>query len=89
MKFVECVPNFSEGKDKNKINDIVNAAKSVSGVSILDVESDSDHNRTVLTFIAPLDKAVEAMFRVAKRSAELIDLNYHKGEHPRMGALDV
>ncbi|MEW6011851.1 MAG: glutamate formimidoyltransferase [Elusimicrobiota bacterium] len=89
MKFVECVPNFSEGKDKNKINDIVNAAKSVSGVSILDVESDSDHNRTVLTFIVPLDKAVEAMFRVAKRSAELIDLNYHKGEHPRMGALDV
>lgn len=89
MKFVECVPNFSEGRDKEKIDEIVNSAKSVSGVSIVDVESDIDHNRTVLTFIAPLDKAVEAMFRVAKRSMELIDLNKHKGEHPRMGALDV
>lgn len=89
MKFVECVPNFSEGKDKKKIEEIVSAAASVSGVSILDVESDIDHNRTVLTFIAPLDKAVDAMFRVAKKSMELIDLNNHKGEHPRMGALDV
>jgi glutamate formiminotransferase len=89
MKFVECVPNFSEGRDKSKIDEIVNAAKSVPGVIILDVESDVDHNRTVLTFIAPHDASVEAMFRVAKRSMELIDLNYHKGEHPRMGALDV
>ena len=88
-KFVECVPNFSEGRDKNKINQIVEAAASVSGVMILDVESDSDHNRTVLTFLAPLNLAVEAMFRVAKKSMELIDLNKHKGEHPRMGALDV
>jgi len=89
MKFVECVPNFSEGRDKSKIDEIVNAAKTVPGVIILDVESDVDHNRTVLTFIAPHDASVEAMFRVAKRSMELIDLNYHKGEHPRMGALDV
>jgi glutamate formiminotransferase/formiminotetrahydrofolate cyclodeaminase len=89
MKFVECVPNFSEGRDKTKIDDIVNAARSVSGVIVLDVESDADHNRTVLTFIAPHDASVEAMFRVAKRSMELIDLNHHKGEHPRMGALDV
>ncbi|MGC9070866.1 MAG: glutamate formimidoyltransferase [Elusimicrobiales bacterium] len=89
MKFVECVPNFSEGRDKSKIDEIVNSAKSVSGVLVLDVESDVDHNRTVLTFIAPVDKAVEAMFRVAKKCVELIDLNKHKGEHPRMGALDV
>ncbi|MEF3280463.1 MAG: glutamate formimidoyltransferase [Elusimicrobiota bacterium] len=89
MKFVECVPNFSEGKDKKKIDSIVNAAKSVSGVMVLDVESDIDHNRTVLTFIAPVENAVDAMFEVAKKSLELIDLNYHKGEHPRMGALDV
>ncbi|MGC8866835.1 MAG: glutamate formimidoyltransferase [Elusimicrobiales bacterium] len=89
MKFVECVPNFSEGRDKSKIDEIVNSAKSVSGVLVLDVESDIDHNRTVLTFIAPVDKAVEAMFRVAKKCVELIDLNKHKGEHPRMGALDV
>jgi len=89
MKFVECVPNFSEGRDKLKINEIVNAAKSVSGVIVLDVESDYDHNRTVLTFIAPHDASIEAMFRIAKKSMELIDLNHHKGEHPRMGALDV
>ncbi len=89
MKFVECVPNFSEGRDKSKIDEIVNSARSVSGVMILDVESDVDHNRTVLTFIAPLENAVEAMFRVVKKSMELIDLNYHKGEHPRMGACDV
>lgn len=89
MKFVECVPNFSEGRDKNKIDAIVNEARKVSGVSILDIESDVDHNRTVLTFIAPLDKAVDAMFNVAKKCVELIDLNHHKGEHPRMGALDV
>ena len=89
MKFVECVPNFSEGRDKNKIDKIVNYCKSVSGVSILDVESDPDHNRTVLTFIAPLDRAIDAMFNVAKMSMDLIDLNHHKGEHPRMGALDV
>lgn len=89
MKFVECVPNFSEGRDKDKINAIVNEVKNVSGVKILDVESDVDHNRTVLTFIAPLDTAVEAMFRATKKAVELIDLNHHKGEHPRMGAMDV
>lgn len=88
-KFVECVPNFSEGKDLEKINKIVSAAASVSGVMVLDVEKDPDHNRTVLTFIAPLDNAVEAMFLAAKTACELIDLNHHKGEHPRMGAIDV
>lgn len=87
--FVECVPNFSEGRDESKINRIVEAAKAVSGVIILDVEKDPDHNRTVLTFVSPPETAVEAMFRVAQKSAELIDLNRHKGEHPRMGALDV
>ncbi|MEI7480927.1 MAG: glutamate formimidoyltransferase [Elusimicrobiota bacterium] len=88
-KFVECVPNFSEGKDAAKIAAIVQAAAAVPGVLILDVEKDADHNRTVLTFIAPLETAVEGMFQTAKKAAELIDLNYHKGEHPRMGALDV
>jgi len=89
LNFIECVPNFSEGKDEAKINAIVDAARSVSGVIILDVEKDPDHNRTVLSFISPPESAVEAMFRVARKSAELIDLNHHKGEHPRMGALDV
>ena len=88
-KFVECVPNFSEGRDNSKIEAIVRAASSVPGVLVLDVEKDADHNRTVLTFIAPLETAVEGMFQTAKKAAELIDLNHHKGEHPRMGALDV
>ena len=88
-KFVECVPNFSEGRDTSKIDAIVRAAASVPGVLVLDVEKDADHNRTVLTFIAPLETAVEGMFQAAKKAAELIDLNHHKGEHPRMGALDV
>lgn len=88
-KMVECVPNFSEGRDLNKINAVVEAASGVSGVVVLDVEKDADHNRTVLTFIAPVETAAEAMFRVIKKSSELIDLNHHKGEHPRMGATDV
>jgi glutamate formiminotransferase len=88
-KFVECVPNFSEGRDASKIDAIVKAAASVPGVLVLDVEKDADHNRTVLTFIAPLETAAEGMFQAAKKAAELIDLNHHKGEHPRMGALDV
>ncbi|MBP5287381.1 MAG: glutamate formimidoyltransferase [Elusimicrobiales bacterium] len=88
-KFVECVPNFSEGRDIDKINKIVDAARAVPGVLIMDVEKDADHNRTLLTFIAPVETASEAMFAVTKKAAELIDLNYHKGEHPRMGATDV
>jgi len=87
-KMVECVPNFSEGRDLQKINAVVDAARGVSGVVVLDVEKDADHNRTVLTFIAPVETAAEAMFRVVKKSLELIDLNHHKGEHPRMGATD-
>ena len=88
-KFVECVPNFSEGRDLEKINKIVDAARAVPGVLVLDVEKDADHNRTVLTFIAPLETASEAMFAVTKKASQLIDLNKHKGEHPRMGATDV
>ncbi|HAH31006.1 MAG TPA: glutamate formimidoyltransferase [Elusimicrobia bacterium] len=88
-KFVECVPNFSEGRDLDKINQIVDAARAVTGVLVLDIEKDADHNRTVLTFIAPLETAAEAMFAVTKKAAGLIDLNHHKGEHPRMGATDV
>ncbi len=88
-QLVECVPNFSEGRDKAKVERIVAAARNVSGVAILDVETDADHNRCVLSFVAPPDAAVEACFQVAKLSKELIDLNVHKGEHPRMGAVDV
>lgn len=88
-KFVECVPNFSEGKDLEKINQIVDSAAKVPGVMIIDIEKDPDHNRTVLTFIAPVETAVEACFMATKKASEIIDLNYHKGEHPRMGAMDV
>ncbi|HXT02180.1 MAG TPA: glutamate formimidoyltransferase [Elusimicrobiota bacterium] len=88
MKLVECVPNFSEGRDKAKVQTIVDAAKS-AGVTILDVETDADHHRCVLSFVGAPEACVEACFRVAQKSAELIDLNVHKGEHPRMGAVDV
>lgn len=88
MKLVECVPNFSEGRDKAKVQTIVDAAKS-AGVTILDVETDADHHRCVLSFVGAPEACVEACFRVAKKSAELIDLTVHKGEHPRMGAVDV
>jgi glutamate formiminotransferase len=83
------VPNFSEGRDPAKIDAIVAAASAVPGVVVLDVEKDADHHRTVLSFVAPPDAAVEAAFRSAKKASELIDLNKHKGEHPRMGATDV
>ena len=88
MKLVECVPNFSEGRDKAKVQKVVDAAKS-AGVTILDVETDADHHRCVLSFVGAPDACVEACFRVAKTAMELIDLNTHKGEHPRMGAVDV
>ncbi len=88
MKLVECVPNFSEGRDKEKVQQVVDAAKS-AGVTILDVETDADHHRCVLSFVGAPDACVEACFRVAKTAMELIDLNTHKGEHPRMGAVDV
>lgn len=86
---VECVPNFSEGRDKAKVEAVVSAAREVKGVVILDVETDADHNRCVLSFVAPPEAAVEACLRVARRSRDLIDLNKHQGEHPRMGAVDV
>ena len=88
MKLVECVPNFSEGRDLAKVGKVVEAAKS-AGVTILDVETDKDHHRCVLSFVGAPDACVEACFRVAKAAMELIDLNVHKGEHPRMGAVDV
>jgi glutamate formiminotransferase len=88
MKLVECVPNFSEGRDKAKVQLVVDAAKA-AGVVILDVETDADHHRCVLSFVGAPDACLEACFLVAKAAAELIDLNVHKGEHPRMGAIDV
>jgi len=88
-KIVECIPNFSEGRRTEVIDDIVAAIKTVPGAVLLDRESDADHNRSVVTFVAPPDRIVDAAIAAAKKAAELIDLNDHKGEHPRMGATDV
>jgi glutamate formiminotransferase len=86
---VECVPNFSEGRRKDVIDKIVHSIRSVPGVKVLDVEMDPDHNRSVVTFVGGKDTVQEAAFRGARAAKELIDLTKHKGQHPRMGALDV
>jgi glutamate formiminotransferase len=88
-KIVECIPNFSEGRRAEVIDQIVAAIKSVPGAVLLDRESDADHNRSVVTFVAEPDRVVDAAIAAAKKAAELIDLNKHSGEHPRMGATDV
>ncbi|MFL6275369.1 MAG: glutamate formimidoyltransferase [Blastocatellia bacterium] len=88
-KIVECIPNFSEGRDSRVIDEIVAAIQSVAGAVLLDRESDADHNRSVITFVAPPEAVVEAALAGARRAAEVIDLNRHTGEHPRMGATDV
>jgi glutamate formiminotransferase/formiminotetrahydrofolate cyclodeaminase len=85
---VECVPNFSEGRDKSKVDAIVDAMK-IEGVFLLDREMDSDHNRCVITIVGERDAIQEAAIRGVGKAAELIDLNKHQGAHPRMGAADV
>jgi glutamate formiminotransferase/formiminotetrahydrofolate cyclodeaminase len=86
---IECVPNFSEGRDNSKVDAIAAAITAVSGATILDREMDADHNRCVITFVAPLEAVVEAAFQGVKKAVELIDLNVHRGAHPRLGAADV
>jgi glutamate formiminotransferase len=88
-KLIECVPNFSEGRDQNIIRQITDAIESVDGVSLLDVDPGASTNRTVVTFVGDPEAAVEAAFRAIKKAAELIDMRKHKGAHPRMGATDV
>src|SRR6266545_4754532 len=89
QKLIECVPNFSEGRDQNIIRQITDAIESVDSVSLLDVDPGASTNRTVVTFVGSPDAAVEAVFRAIKKAAELIDMRKHKGAHPRMGATDV
>jgi len=89
MKLVECVPNFSEGRRPEVIDAIRDAIAAVEGVSVLDVSSDSSHNRSVITFVAPVETAVDAAFAGIKAAADRIDLSQHTGEHPRIGATDV
>ena len=88
-KLVECVPNFSEGRRREVVEEIMQAIASVAGVTLLDSEMDADHNRSVLTFAGEPEPVMEAAFRAVKRGSELIDLTQHRGEHPRMGAADV
>lgn len=88
-RIVECVPNFSEGRRKEVVEAIADSARSVEGVRVLDVEMDASHNRAVLTFVAEPEKVKEAAFACVSKAAELIDLNNHSGEHPRIGATDV
>src|SRR5213596_1245845 len=89
QKLIECVPNFSEGRDESVIHQITDAIKTIDSVSLLDVDPGVSTNRTVVTFVGPPDAAVEAAFRAIKKAAELIDMRKQKGAHPRMGATDV
>jgi len=86
---VECVPNFSEGRDRATIEALRTALTSVPAVKLLDVQADGSHNRSVFTFVAPPEAAMEAAFRAMRIATERIDLTKHTGEHPRMGATDV
>jgi glutamate formiminotransferase len=88
-QLVECVPNFSEGRDATKMEAIVQAILTVPDVVLLDRESDTDHNRCVLTFVGPPAAVADAAFRGVEKAVELIDLTKHQGAHPRIGAADV
>jgi len=89
VKLVECVPNFSEGRRPEVIAAIRDAIAAVSGVTVLDVSSDESHNRSVITFVAPVERAVDAALAGIREARDRIDLRQHTGEHPRIGATDV
>jgi glutamate formiminotransferase len=86
---VECVPNFSEGKDERKVGAIAAAITSVAGAAVLDITLDPDHNRSVITFAGPPDSLGEAALRAVAQAVETIDLSHQSGVHPRIGAADV
>ena len=88
-RLVQCVPNFSEGRNKEVIEKIVDEVRRVDEVKLLDYSPDKDHNRTVVTFIGEPERVLEAAFNACKKASELIDMTQHTGEHPRMGATDV
>jgi len=89
MKLMECVPNFSEGRDKKVLDAIADEIRSVRNVTLLDIDPGADTNRTVFTFAGEPEAVVEAAFLAIKKAAELIDMSKHHGAHPRMGATDV
>ncbi len=88
-KLIECVPNFSEGRDLGVIKQITDEVEKVDGVKLLDVDPGATTNRTVVTFVGTPDEVVEAAFKAVKKAQELIDMRCHKGDHPRFGATDV
>lgn len=88
-QLIECVPNFSEGRDRKIIDQITACIEQVEGVKLLDVDPGKATNRTVVTFVGTPEEVVEAAFQSIKKASELIDMSKHKGEHPRMGATDV
>jgi len=89
VTLIECIPNFSEGRRPEVIEQLADAVRSVDGVSLLDVQSDPTHNRCVVTFVGHEGPIAEAAFRTIQKASELIDLNEHEGAHPRFGAADV
>lgn len=88
-RLIECVPNFSEGRDPDKVEQIAAAMASVAGVTLLDRHMDPDHHRSVITLVGPPEAVAEAALRGVGKAVELIDLNLHRGVHPRIGAADV
>jgi glutamate formiminotransferase / formiminotetrahydrofolate cyclodeaminase len=88
-KIIECVPNFSEGRDLGVIDKITTEIKKIKGVRLLDVDPGYDTNRTVVTMVGEPEAVMEAAFQAVKKSHELIDMRKHKGAHPRFGACDV
>jgi glutamate formiminotransferase/formiminotetrahydrofolate cyclodeaminase len=88
-KIIECVPNFSEGRDISVIKQITAVIESVEGVKLLDVDPGKDTNRTVVTFVGDPEAVSKAAYIAVKKASELIDMSKHHGEHPRMGATDV
>ena len=87
-KIVECIPNFSEGRDKEKIKIIIDAGK-IAGVKILDIEKDLDHNRMLTTIVGEPETVFQSVWEMIKVATKLIDMEKHQGEHPRIGATDV
>src|SRR4051794_26588886 len=89
QKLIECIPNFSEGRRQDVVDQVAAAVRGVKGVRLLDISSNPDHNRTVLTFLGPPDEVAEAAFAATAEAVRLINMEEQTGEHPRIGAMDV
>ena len=89
MAIVQCVPNFSEGRDLDKIDQIINPLRGKEGVKLLNYEADKNYNRLVVTIIGEPQKVKDAVFEAIGVAKDIIDMNKHKGQHPRFGATDV